>query len=330
MSPVLAMLGGGLGAAPKAGNTPDVSPADPGAFAAGLSLAERPTADLAARDPGASAPAEPTPEDAALAAPALDEATAEAAPPGAHATEAEDLGALALDEPPPGFLAAVATPLSAPEARPLGMAAALPPLGGSQSAQLGPPQAADLTILAQQAGSPAPRPPTDRLVARDEPPPLDALTGPATLTVLDIAVTETAPGAYVQLTDAAADPAPLDVPDTDVHLSVDPPLPAGRTVRVEVDSDLAVEVRGADDGVEVTLEGTAKALEPLVDVESELARDLRDAGSDLAHLDRRERRSSSPPFRTPYDRGSRGDRPAAAAGDAALPGSGGSLINVVA
>lgn len=52
-------------------------------------------------------------------------------------------------------------------------------------------------------------------------------------------------------------------------------------VRIHLDPELAVEVRPRGDGLEVLLDGTAGALEPMQDVEQELQRQLRQAGSEL-------------------------------------------------
>jgi hypothetical protein len=63
-----------------------------------------------------------------------------------------------------------------------------------------------------------------------------------------------------------------------------------RAIRVEVDSELAIEVAVGPEGVEVLVDGTTKALESLEDLDTELDRALREGGGDLHSFQQRERR----------------------------------------
>ena len=65
--------------------------------------------------------------------------------------------------------------------------------------------------------------------------------------------------------------------------------PAPKTVRVRVDEDLDVEITADGDGVEVTLEGAAEAVEELDDIGPELQEELARAGFHLRDFQRRER-----------------------------------------
>ena len=96
-------------------------------------------------------------------------------------------------------------------------------------------------------------------------------------------------------------------------------------VRVELDADLALEVRQVRNGMEVTVDGTPTALQPLEGVEQEIGSALKDAGS---HLER-----FAQQHRPPQKNTRRGD------GDGNVSGSDGpgtpplvghSLIHVVA
>jgi hypothetical protein len=70
-----------------------------------------------------------------------------------------------------------------------------------------------------------------------------------------------------------------------------PPVRSGRdgVVRVEIDSQLAVEVSQSEDGVEVLLEGAAKAVEQLRGVGTELRNALEAGGFSLASFNTSER-----------------------------------------
>jgi hypothetical protein len=70
-----------------------------------------------------------------------------------------------------------------------------------------------------------------------------------------------------------------------------PPVRSGRdgVVRVEIDSQLAVEVSQSEDGVEVLLEGAAKAVEQLRGVGTELRNALEASGFSLASFNTSER-----------------------------------------
>ena len=73
-----------------------------------------------------------------------------------------------------------------------------------------------------------------------------------------------------------------------------PPARSGRdgVVRVEIDSQLAVEVGQTEDGVEVLLEGAAKAVEQLRDVGTQLRNALEAGGFSLASFNTSERKET--------------------------------------
>ena len=62
-----------------------------------------------------------------------------------------------------------------------------------------------------------------------------------------------------------------------------------RALRIEIDADLAMEVQLGEEGVEVLIEGTPKALEPLEDLDNDLRETFRDSGTDLYEFTKRER-----------------------------------------
>lgn len=84
----------------------------------------------------------------------------------------------------------------------------------------------------------------------------------------------------------------------------EPTLPAridpNGMLRVELDAELAVEVRPVAKGVEVTLDGTPQALQPMDGIEQELDAALDDAGSNLAQF-RQQQRSPNAPSQGPSD-----------------------------
>lgn len=76
----------------------------------------------------------------------------------------------------------------------------------------------------------------------------------------------------------------MEMVEEPVHLDPE------RSLRIEVDADLALEVQLDGEGAEIVLEGTAKALEPLEELDRELRSSLRDNGSDLREFSQRERK----------------------------------------
>ncbi len=74
---------------------------------------------------------------------------------------------------------------------------------------------------------------------------------------------------------------------------------APQEVRLKVDDDLEVTVRRDGDTVEVTLDGTAEALEPLLEIGPELRDELARSGFELSDLQQRERQRSNGPTRPP-------------------------------
>jgi len=94
-----------------------------------------------------------------------------------------------------------------------------------------------------------------------------------------------------------AQTAPAELPVTAVELPQSPALPPVRSgrdgvVRVEIDSQLAVEVGQTEDGVEVLLEGAAKAVEQLRDVGTQLRNALEAGGFSLASFNTSERKDT--------------------------------------
>ena len=97
----------------------------------------------------------------------------------------------------------------------------------------------------------------------------------------------------------AAEPMMQEAPEEPVlRTRVDPQ----GAVRVELDADLAIEVRQVRQGVEVKLDGTPQALQPMQGIDQEIDAALRDAGS---HLERfhQQRRDPNSGKRRPNDDG---------------------------
>ncbi|MBX2800632.1 MAG: hypothetical protein KTR31_23330 [Myxococcales bacterium] len=126
------------------------------------------------------------------------------------------------------------------------------------------------------------------------------------------------PGASASVPVASASvPVAVDVPTPQAHAEpalaqaeTPPPLPtqpeaydmaepaapkgAQDLVRVQVDADLAVEMRTVRQGHQVTFDGTAEALEPLRGAAADLDDALRRGGSELAGFEQRRRRQDRP------------------------------------
>jgi hypothetical protein len=139
---------------------------------------------------------------------------------------------------------------------------------------------------------------------------------------------ELAPTEVVQAVDAPSAVEAADAPELPEFVAE---VSADRAVRVQVDEQLAVEVRPREEGVEVVLEGTRDAIEPLADLRPELERHLEDAGSQLSHFERRERQAPPPPPAAASPRRARAfGGGGGGEGNVSAPVPTGSLINAVA
>ncbi len=169
----------------------------------------------------------------------------------------------------------------------------------------------ELVDAGAKAGAPAPLPD----------PSADVVAGP------DPAEPRPAPAQRIRATPPPP-PAPADVPEPAWATQVDPGDLG--TFRVEVDAELAIEVRAAHKGLDVTLDGTPLALSPMEGVQSEIDAALQDAGSQLRRYAQRHRDPNGP--RRGPDDDSDGGTPVGVddpQGPQSLGLSGASLIHVV-
>ena len=154
------------------------------------------------------------------------------------------------------------------------------------------------------SGRPLPRSWRSREVRTLELEPVDSPRGPSTA---PSGTTDPARVTVADLLGDAPEPEPHDdlelpepeLPEADLLDGELPPeLPEStyvsrsRTVRVQLDDDLTVEVHAEDADVDVDVEGTRDAVSSVREASQELRQELQNGGWDLRHFDTRERRSS--------------------------------------